>query len=183
MLPHRHLVDDRVEPVDKQQLKVRRLASDLDGTERLDLRLVTTAVNASAACSNACAGVAPKPRTPTSASWGKCSHPAWLIGTPRRRRSPQAACEGSGQRALMSAGNSWRTSSISPAATFSDNSSNTAVTAADGKRMGSFSKASATRPTKSALLRCFTGVVTGRQSRNRRHARAPEVAPQGPPLR
>src|SRR5512143_3614965 len=53
---------------------------------------VTTAVRAQAALSNACAGVAPKPRTPTSASCGKCSQHAPVstvgtepvIGCPRR---------------------------------------------------------------------------------------------------
>src|SRR5262249_60731309 len=40
--------------------------------------VVTTAVSARAACSKASAAVFPKPRTPTSAACGKCSH----LGSP-----------------------------------------------------------------------------------------------------
>ena len=59
----------------------------------------------------------------------------------------------------MSAGKACRTFSISPAATFSDKSSNTAVIASAVKSGGSVLKALSMRATKSALWRCFTGVA------------------------
>src|SRR6516162_4661289 len=48
----------------------------------IDCKSVTTAVSASAACSKACAFVAPTPRTPTSASCGKCSQCALMETAP-----------------------------------------------------------------------------------------------------
>lgn len=75
----------------------------------------------------------------------------------------QAASEAAGHSARRSAGKACRTFSISPAAILSDRSANTAATSSAVKRRGSAVNALSIRAMKSALWRCLTGVVAGRQ--------------------
>src|SRR5439155_1901725 len=82
-----HLVDQRIEPVDEESSSSG--ASQRISTASLETTRagsVSTAVSASAACANASSRVAPMPRTPTSAPWGKCSQAmAFVHSTPQDR--------------------------------------------------------------------------------------------------
>src|SRR5262249_4029305 len=74
-VPDGHLVDDCIEPVDEKQFDI--ACSQVTSTWLFGAMgaSVMAAVNARAAPSKASATVAPKPRTPTSASWENSSHP------------------------------------------------------------------------------------------------------------